>query len=484
MSIVAMTGNQSIDGVLWGVKWDLAEITYAFPTRVSDYQKYDGIRGFETFNATQRTAVDSIIAGFNDLVTMVVSKASDPSTGNLRFAEATSVDDGPGGFTAVGTAFGNPPDENAGPRQSQGDIFFNPQDYNNPVKGSYAFVTLIHEMGHALGLKHGHAKQLSPDGAFTIPKLPAAEDSMEFSVMTYRSAIGGSTTAGYPNEKWGYAQSYMMNDIAALQYLYGADYTTHSGDTVYKWKPNTGEMFIDGVGQGTPGGNRIFLTIWDGGGDDTYDFSTYATSLQVDLAPGGWSVLSDEQRAVLDTGKNIKARGNVFNALLHDNDTRSLIENAVGGSGDDTIFGNDGANTLTGNGGGDTLAGRRGTDTLIGSSGADRLSGGKGADTFWLTSSADGGDTVTDFDGKDLIALSASAFGNLGITSGHASALDDAFFISRNSNVAQSTDEHVIFRTGDSSLWFDVDGQGGTAAILLATLANGAVLSAGDIFIV
>jgi serralysin len=71
------------------------------------------------------------------------------------------------------------------------------------------------------------------------------------------------------NETWGYAQSLMMYDIAALQHLYGADYTTNAGNTVYRWNPSTGQESINGIGQGAPGGNRIFMTIWDGGGSDT-----------------------------------------------------------------------------------------------------------------------------------------------------------------------------------------------------------------------
>ena len=82
----------------------------------------------------------------------------------------------------------------------------------------------------------------------------------------------------------------MMLDIAAIQYMYGANFNSNAGNTVYTFSTTTGEMFIDGVGQGTPQANRIFRTIWDGNGIDTYDLSNYTTDLQIDLAPGGWSV--------------------------------------------------------------------------------------------------------------------------------------------------------------------------------------------------
>ena len=122
--------------------------------------------------------------------------------------------------------------------------------------------------------------------------MPAHRDSMEYTVMSYSSYAGASPSDGYMNETWGFAQSLMMYDIAALQHLYGADYSTQSGNTVYSWSDITGQMSINGVGQGTPGDNRILLTVWDGGGTDTYDFSNYVTPVEVDLRPGEWTTTS------------------------------------------------------------------------------------------------------------------------------------------------------------------------------------------------
>ncbi|MDZ5696416.1 M10 family metallopeptidase C-terminal domain-containing protein [Chelativorans sp. M5D2P16] len=237
------------------------------------------------------------------------------------------------------------------------------------MKGNYAFETFMHEMGHAMGLKHPHEGNPMPYG----------QHSVEYSVMSYRSYVGANED-GYKNQTWGYPQSLMMYDIAALQHMYGANYNTNSGDTVYSWNPNTGEMYIDGEGQGAPGGNRIFLTVWDGGGTDTYDFSNYGTDLKVDLRPGAWTTTSVAQLAQLSQDGAHPAVGNIANALLHNNDSRSLIENAKGGAGNDTITGNAAANTLWGNGGDDTLRGREGDDNLLGGPGADFLDGGAGFD--------------------------------------------------------------------------------------------------------
>jgi serralysin len=120
-------------------------------------------------------------------------------------------------------------------------------------------------------------------------------------------------------------------------------------------------MFVDGVPQVGPGGNRIFMTLWDGNGIDTFDLSNYTTDLQVDLTPGGWSVFDAAELATI--GPGINARANVFNALMSNNDPRSLIENVIGGRGNDSLIGNSAKNVLTSGAGNDRLDGAAGIDT-------------------------------------------------------------------------------------------------------------------------
>jgi serralysin len=126
------------------------------------------------------------------------------------------------------------------------------------------------------------------------------------------------------------------------------------------------------------------MTIWDGGGNDTYDLSNYTgadtTGTTIDLRPGEWTTTSQVQIAHLGLGHF--ARGNVANALLFQGNTASLIENASGSQTTDTIIANQVANHLTGNGGADTFkwmaSGDAGTggaaDTIMDfASGSDRI---------------------------------------------------------------------------------------------------------------
>ncbi len=195
---------------------------------------FGGIQNFSEFNVFQKDAVNDIVPMLNGLIGEPVVATSDPTMANLRFAEANFVNqDFSGNPGNIPTAVGTPPDPFQFPTYAHGDMFFHSLTYISPVKGNFAYNTLIHELGHALGLKHGHeANQKYPGSNIILPALPTNHDSMEFSVMTYRSEVGGITDH-YTNEDFGYAQTYMMDDIAALQYLYGADYGFNSGDTTY-----------------------------------------------------------------------------------------------------------------------------------------------------------------------------------------------------------------------------------------------------------
>ena len=394
------SGNPYVDSLLGTLKWASSDLTFSFPESASvlgaSYGYGETTHNFAPLNLVQRAAARSALDNYAAVSNLTFTEISETSTAEatLRFALSDLPHTAWAYFPSKAT--------------EGGDTWLNQSSgaYSDPVKGNYANVTFLHELGHALGLEHPHERYV----------MPGNRDSLEYSVMSYRSYLG-STEHAYVNERWGFVQSLMMYDIAAIQHIYGANYTTNSGNTVYAWSPKTGEMFINGHGQGAPGANRVFQTVWDGGGIDTYSFAHYTTALSIDLRPGQWTTTSRQQLAQLRYDGSETAAGNIANALLHKGNAQSLIENAVGGSMNDLIIGNGAANALYGRSGNDRLYGGAGHDRLFGGAGADQLDGGAGSDTFVFLSVREASpwsrDVICDFttgqDRVDLRSLDANS---------------------------------------------------------------------------
>jgi serralysin len=137
-----------------------------------------------------------------------------------------------------------------------------------------------------------------------------------------------------------------MADILAVQNIYGAA-ATRTGDSVYGFHSNLGSFydFNHYTTHGAPNAAPAF-TIYDSGGNDTLDASGFTPRQTLNLQGGSFSSVGSQKNNV-----------GIY--------TTSVIENAVGGSGNDTITGNNIGNVITGNAGFDRMTGLAGADTFI-----------------------------------------------------------------------------------------------------------------------
>ncbi|MES4926089.1 M10 family metallopeptidase C-terminal domain-containing protein, partial [Proteus mirabilis] len=230
--------------------------------------------------------------------------------------------------------------------------------------GSFVYHAFIHELGHSLGLFH--IWEYIPNEKHKVL------DSLKYSVMSYKCPdIKDADFGGL------YPMTFMLVDILLLQYLYGPNMTTRLENNTYGFHSNTGRAAYSLKSIE----DKLVSCIWDSGGIDTLDFSLYTVNQVINLNEGCFS----------DIGG---LRSNISIAY------KTIIENAIGGKGDDTLIGNPFDNNLIGGDGNDLFYGGDGNDLFYGGSGNDVIYGEMGNDVLY---GDDGDDMLIDYYGANML---------------------------------------------------------------------------------
>ena len=347
--IVPPTGDDTIDGLLSGLKWgsDTAgngiTLTYSFPDNNSTFTYNDYNTGYwYGLNSAQQNAFRTVLASWSAVANINFQEVTDSgnSYGEIRITYSWDIDFATDGLTFILSNGSYSGSSHYDSDEIAGDIWLHPVT-RDTESGSYDVHVISHELGHALGLKH----PFEQDWEFNMPALPSYLDDVGYTLMSYTDWDGAGYRytddgdGGY-REEIIYPTTPMVYDIQAIQHLYGANMNTGAGNDTYRFKTQ-GE----------------YMTVWDAGGVDTIDLSNQQVWASLDLTPG--TVSSVGQRQTSSDGPLDDALYNIGIAF----DT--WIENAIGSVHNDSIYGNAIDNRLTGGAGDDYLSGGDGEDTAV-----------------------------------------------------------------------------------------------------------------------
>ena len=348
VSSIGASLDYRIDALLYGVKWGggvgmPVTMTYSFPDAADfTYLNWDttGVYGptigsgepwglySQGLVTAEQAAAKSALDMWSSVANIQFVKVDDnpTSVGDIRFAWTNTPWTGQAWAYYPSTA------------PSGGDVWLNALAmWDGFAPGDYGYLTALHELGHVLGLKHSFEAGAT---------LPVSEDGQDYSIMSY------TALAGVPNSWADFNPTTpMLYDIAAIQYLYGANNSYNTGDTIYTYSQ----------------GLNYYQTIWDAGGTDTIVWSASTESAIIDLNAGAWSDLGNTLTYWDAYHTYVMGTSGSTVAIYY----TVTIENAEGGQAADILIGNQVANRLKGGGGDDSLDGRGGSDTLIGGTGND-----------------------------------------------------------------------------------------------------------------
>lgn len=431
-----------------GAQHDVSDgtITYSFLTQkhatgLNNNPSFGEGAGYTSFSEAQKTAARIAIGNWDDLIAPTfVEVASAP--GAKVWAQQSADILLANTYTGPAQAWAYYPGYGNQYARVAGDVWIADPRFNstnNQLDPSfYGLQTLNHELGHAIGLSHPGDYNFGDDGDGDGVPDPITyegdafyfQDNNQYSIMSYFDSYeAGNNQVDWNLMRFVYPSTPMVDDVYVAQLKYGADQTTRTGDTTYGFNA-TADVTNEAMSFHA-GDMLTIFTIWDAAGNDTLDLSGYYTGSIIDLREGAYSsagalgaydaALAGADPSALASAEYIAAvnaanialgyglRTGVYDlyitgragvnedipwfdimgrdTLMENNigiAHGAIIENAIGGHGNDQINGNQANNSFTGGAGADTFVIARygATDTSV--------------------------DTITDFQtGLDIIDLTS-----------------------------------------------------------------------------